>query len=325
MLHEAGLPPEEGDEDVELMYGLNGMGNYDVLGKVKRQRKFFTKVKTAVKKAGQGIKKVAKTLVRYNPLTVTIRAAVLLALKVNLMKVSSKLKWGYLTEAEAKARGFDMVEWKKAKEQLAQAEKLFVNTLQGKAEAFKKAILNGRAGKLSGTDLGVVVAAGTAASTTAAVPFITNIMNLLKKVNFKKLVSNVSAMKMQDKAEVESEGGEEGESTEGEETSEGGESLQALTRMKKAEGEDSEQEGFVAKAMNWVKENPTTSILMGAGAAFLIYQVVKPKKHALSGARRGRKKKGKAKNNPPRVVTGVSKRHRRKKKTAKRATKKFKL
>ncbi|MFY9309350.1 MAG: hypothetical protein WAQ28_09920 [Bacteroidia bacterium] len=318
---------EEGDEDVELMYGLNGMGNYDVLGKVKRQRKFFTKVKTAVKKAGQGIKKAAKTLVRYNPLTVTIRAAVLLALKVNLMKVSSKLKWGYLTEAEAKARGFDLAEWKKVKEQLAQAEKLFVNTLQGKAEAFKKAILSGRAGKLSGTDLGVVVAAGTAASTTVAVPFITKIMNLLKKVNFKKLVSKVSAMKMQDKAEVESEGGEEGESTgeEGEETtngSEDGEGSTALTRMKKAGGEDSEQEGFVAKAMNWVKENPTTSILMGAGAAFLIYQVVKPKKDGLSGVRRGRKKKGKAKNNPPRVVTGVSKRSKRKKR---KATKKFKL
>ncbi len=318
---------EEGHEDVELMYGLNGMGNYDVLGKVKRQRKFFSKVKTAVKKAGQGIKKVAKTLVRYNPLTVTIRAAVLLALKVNLMKVSSKLKWGYLTEAEAKARGFDMVEWKKAKEQLAQAEKLFVNTLQGKAEVFKKAILSGRAGKLSGTDLGVVVAAGTAATTTAAVPFITKIMNLLKKVNFKKLVSNVKAMKTEDKADAESEGGastgEEGEETTN--GSEDGEGSKALARMKKAEGEDSEQEGFVAKAMNWVKENPTTSILMGAGAAFLIYQVVKPKKHALSGTRRGRKKKGKAKNNPPRVVTGVSKRHRRKKKTAKRAAKKFKL
>lgn len=317
---------EEGFEDVELMYGLTGMGSYDVLGKAKRQRKFFDKVKTAVKKAGQGIKKVAKTLVRYNPLTVTIRAAVLLALKVNLMKVSSKLKWGYLTEAEAKAKGFDLAEWKKVKEQLAQAEKLFVNTLQGKADAFKKAILSGRAGKLNGTDLGVVVAAGTAASTTAAVPFITKIMSLLKKVNFKKLVSKVSAMKAGDKADAESEGGES-ESTGEEATngSEDGEGSKALARMKKADGteeESSENEGFFGKAMTWVKENPTTSILVGAGAAFLIYQAVKPKKHALSGVRkRGKKKKGKAKNNPPRVVTGVSKRSRRKKKV----TKKFKL
>ena len=109
---------DEAHEDVELLYGLNGLGAYDVLGKAKRQRKFFTKVKQAVKKAGKGIKKVAKKLVRFNPLTVTIRAAVLLALKVNLLKVSSKLKWGYLTESEAVQHGFDMDEWKKLREQL---------------------------------------------------------------------------------------------------------------------------------------------------------------------------------------------------------------
>lgn len=196
ILEGLGAYPET-HEDVQLFYGLGDTGEYTVLGKAKKPRKFFAKVKQAVKKAGQGIKKIAKALVRFNPLTATIRAAVLLALKVNLLKVSSKLKWGYLTQEEAQSRGFDMEEWKKVKEKLAKAEGMFVKILQGKAENFKRAIINGRAGKLSGTDLGlgVVAAAATAASTTAAVPFITKIINLLKNINFKKLISKINVKK----------------------------------------------------------------------------------------------------------------------------------
>jgi hypothetical protein len=345
---------DEAHEDVELFYGLNGLGAYDVLGKAKRQRKFFAKVKQAVKKAGQGIKKVAKKLVRFNPLTVTIRAAVLLALKVNLLKVSSKLKWGYLTEQEAIAHGFDLAEWRKLKEQLAQAEKMFVNTLQGKAENFKRAILTGRAGKLSGTDLGlgVVVAAATAASTTAAVPFITKILNLLKKINFGKLVSKVKISKLakkKKKAEQSDQPTADGESaipeSEGTDTtsentsSDANESTSESTTDSSGnegaasteEGNDSTEnlpatnemrafanpveENILTKAITWVKENKTTSIMIAAGAAFLIYNAVKPaRKPALSGIRKrkgkgkARHKKGKAKNHPPHTVSGTHKR-----------------
>lgn len=359
---------DEGHEDVELFYGVNGLGSFDVLGKAKRQRKFFDKVKQAAKKAGQGIKKIAKGLIRFNPLTVTIRGAVLLALKVNLMKVSSKLKWGYLTEDEAKAKGFNMDEWRKVKAQVQKAENMFVKVLQGKAENFKRAILKGRAGKLSGTDLGFVVAAGTAASTTAAVPFITKILGLLKKINFKKLVANVISAKMKGKTKAEESDAptEDGESAmpEGGETSDGGsegedngngdesETTNGNSDSKSSGGEDEEsessvpatsnvramqrttsdtaQENVFSKAMSWVKENPTTSVLIGAGAAFLVYMAVKPKTRALSGVRKGKKKKGKAKNNPPHTVSGTHHKksvHHKKKAHHKKggATKKFKL
>lgn len=344
----------EGHEDVELFYGLNTLGSFDVLGKVKRQRKFFTKVKEAAKKVGKGIKKVTKALVRYNPLTATIRAAVLLALKVNLMKAASKLKWGYLTEAEAQAHGFDMNEWRKVKTQLAKAEKMFVDVLQGKAENFKRAILNGRAGKLSGTDigLGVVAATATAASATAAVPFITKIINLLKNINFKKLVSkvNVSSLvkrKKQAETDTPTEDGDsaipENDTTSSENSNENTSSNENDTGASETENgvkendssesqndnpdnlpavqstsaqvirkipeENNTQEGFLSQAMNWVKEHKTTSILIGAGAAFLIYEMVKPKpKTALSGMKRtkGKKKKGQAKNHPPQTVSGTT-------------------
>lgn len=358
----------EGHEDVELFYGLNDAGQYDVLGRAKRERKFFSKVKNAVKKAGAGIKKLAKALIRFNPLTVTIRAAVLLALKVNLFKVSTKLKWGYLTEEEARSKGFDMNEWRKVKEQLAKAERLFVKTLQGKAENFKRAIINGRAGKLSGTDLGLgfVATAATAASTTAAVPFITKIIKLLKNINFKKLISKVNISKLAkgrkqaeedtpteeggtSVPENEGGGGEESSAPEESETSsgvenEGGDKKDAATitdpnagesneennnpenlpavqknkapatTSKESSSEDEPKENIVTKAMTWVKANPTTSVLIGAGAAFVLYNVLKPKTNrpALSGTRkRGKTQKGKAKRTPPQTISGVHKKKRR--------------
>lgn len=355
----------EGHEDVELFYGLNDAGQYDVLGKAKRERKFFSKVRNAVKKAGAGLKKLAKGLIRFNPLTVTIRAAVLLALKVNLFKVSSKLKWGYLTEEEARSKGFDMDEWAKVKEQLAKAEKLFVKTLQGKAENFKRAIINGRAGKLSGADLGLgfVATAATAASTTAAVPFITKIIKLLKNINFKKLISKVNISKLakgRKQAEEDTpteEGGTSvpdnenpGESTPSDESEtsagvedesgvktdkagatitdpnasdpttsdpaaeSGSENLPATQKNRApATARETTDEGIVTKAMTWVKEHPTQSILIGGGAAFLIYQIMKPKaKTSLSGThRRGKTHKGKAKRTPPQTISGIHKKKRR--------------
>lgn len=355
----------EGHEDVELFYGLNDVGQYDILGRAKRERKFFQKIKTAVKKAGEGIKKIAKGVVRFNPLSVSIRAAVLLALKVNLFKVSSKLKWGYLTEQEANSKGFDINEWRKVKEQLAKAEDLFVKTLQGKAENFKRAIITGRAGKLSGTNLGlgVVAAATAAASTAAAVPFITKILNLLKNIDFKKLVAKVNISKLakgRKQAEEElptEEGGSsvpenaasereepslpeetetiptaESESTSKKETvtvpetnseeNNNPENLPAAqrnsspaTNSKDSSSEES-KENIVTKAITWVKENPSTSVLIGAGAAFILYQILKPKadtkRPALSGAkRRGKTNKGKAKRTPPQTISGIHKKKRR--------------
>jgi len=423
----------EGHEDIELFYGLNSAGTYDILGKAKKQRKFFTKVKEAAKKVGKGIKKVAKALVRYNPLTASIRAAVLLALKVNLFKAASKLKWGYLTESEARAHGFEMTEWQKVKDRLQRAEKLFVDTLQGKAENFKRAILNGRAGKLSGPDLGLgVAAAATAATgTTAAVPFITKIINLLKDVNFKKLIANVnipSLMKNRKQGEedvptddggssipddsgdtatpesadsseqtatadnadapavtdtpsddtgddpvaqdsnTDASGGDlpEGDGSDARdgEPMEGANILQKLKNgvqkikaikenlpafnkknnpmnnnpnnlpavQKKASAPAVYKQGsnittppppkenFFTKTFDWIKQNQTTSILIGASAVFLVYELTRPKR-TLSGAGRGKKRKGKAKKHPPQTVSGTAKRKTKAKSSKRKRTK----
>lgn len=342
----------EGYEDVELFYGTNGLGSYNILGKAKAVKKFFTKVKEAATKAGTAVKtattavkaaaqKAVKAVVKYNPVSLAARAGLLLAMKTNLLQVASKLKWGYLTEAEARAHGFDMTEWQKLRTQLTNIENLFVKDLQGSGATFKNAILTGRAGGLSGTDagLGVVAAAAGAASTAAAMPFITKILGLIKNIDFKKLLSNINVAKLiqakktaeqpatipeaEGASSIPESGGESEQTNEplAPETNETS-TLPATTEegtfdtdamlpdgsyAKTINKEGDTKENIFTKAMTWVKENPTTSILIGAGAAFLIYQAVKTKKRALSGTRRGGKKtKGKAKKNLPKTISGAS-------------------
>lgn len=142
--------------------GLDGEddddGEINGLGAIKAPKKFFKNIKVAVKKVAQGVKKVGqkvgevakkavKAIVRYNPLTLAVRGGFLLAMKINLLGFAKKLYPAYLSESEAKTRGITTDKWQKAKNALAKVEKLFVSTLQGKAENMKKAIMNGRAAK----------------------------------------------------------------------------------------------------------------------------------------------------------------------------------
>jgi hypothetical protein len=50
-----------------------------------------------------------------NPATATIRAGLLLSAKTNIGKIGERLKWAYLTDAEAQAKGIDMKRFAKLK------------------------------------------------------------------------------------------------------------------------------------------------------------------------------------------------------------------
>ncbi len=114
----------DGTEDAQLFYGMEGISGVSVLGKIKVKKQFFNnikktvqkvkqnvkktgaKVKAGAKKAGQKAgkvaKKVGKLLVKTNPLTIAVRGGVLAAMKTNFLKIAARLKWGYLTESEAR-------------------------------------------------------------------------------------------------------------------------------------------------------------------------------------------------------------------------------
>jgi len=166
-----------------------------------RLGRFFSKI-------GSGIKKVVKAVVRYNPATIAMRAAILIVLKVNLFRFASKLIYGYLTEQQARAKGVDLNEWRKIVSARSKAEKFFTK-LGGKSKNFRNAIIKGRARRKTGLNLsglGEVATATTAAATAS--PFILFMKKLLNKINPVRIIKSISS-KIKTKRAGKAGGGEE--------------------------------------------------------------------------------------------------------------------
>lgn len=140
-------------------------------------------VKSAGEKVGDALKKVGKTIVKYNPLTLAMRGGLLLAFKINIFQITKKLKWAYLTEAQAKERGFNMAQWYKLKDTLIKVENMFVK-IGGDRENLKKVILSGKNG-----GLGIEPVTTTA----AASGLIAQIVKWLKAIDFKGLFEKVKS------------------------------------------------------------------------------------------------------------------------------------
>lgn len=99
------------------------------------------------KKEKKGIlKKVAHATNRANPATVLLRNGLLASMKLNLMKVAGKLRWAYLSEQEAKAKGITTEKYQKLLKILTKMEEIFYGA-GGKKENLKKAILTSKGNK----------------------------------------------------------------------------------------------------------------------------------------------------------------------------------
>ncbi len=94
------------------------------------------KLKTFFKKALNVINKV-------NPATVLLRAGVLAAMKLNFLKVPQRLKYAYLSDAEAQKRGVDTVKFQKLKHIKDKIKKIYYGA-GGKPENLREAILKGK-------------------------------------------------------------------------------------------------------------------------------------------------------------------------------------
>jgi hypothetical protein len=379
----SGMP--DGYEDVGLFYGMENLSGVALLGKAKAKKGFFKNVKKAVQKAKTNrkelLKKIVKKIIRFDPAVTTVRVGIIAALKTNFLKIASRLKIGYYTEDEARKKGLDMEQWSKARKVLQDAENLFVNKFQGKPENFRKAILTGRAGGLNSIDdltdtmegLGVYAAAaaggGATTAAAAATPWIKKVLDLMKKVDWGKLIGTAKksglfnrkkhkAEKEMEKDETEQaretesptnteenesepeekstaipkedspDGSSDTSESSGEETtsnnlentdnktdkteSENKSDNSNLPAVKEDTREISttakEGEGFFDKATAWVKENPGTSVVIAGGVVLGVWGLSKmlgKPKPSLSGARKGRKKRGKHKTNPPRALKGA--------------------
>jgi hypothetical protein len=169
-----GVPDEtELDGTDDVWSHLDGLALGELNGRRRKKHKkgFFRRIGQAVKR---GVQKGVKALVRFNPLSIAARNGFLLAMKLNIKKMASRLKWGYATREQAAAKRISTKQWERSKKALAKVEKLFADKLQGKRSALKNAILKGRAKGINGLGgpeeetslqgLGIVPAAALAAA-----------------------------------------------------------------------------------------------------------------------------------------------------------------
>lgn len=164
-------------------------------------------VATGAKAAAAGIKQAAvwvgkeavnlgKLLLKYNPLSILIRAGLRIAFRVNLFHLSGRLGHGYFSQAQAVAAGLDAGEWEKAKSQLGKVISMWEG-LQGEADILQESILigyqSGEQPKIAAqpalSGLGRLGEPVTAASTVAASGFIATILSWLKNVDWGKLMN----------------------------------------------------------------------------------------------------------------------------------------
>jgi hypothetical protein len=262
---------------------------------------FFTNVKKAAQtvgktvgkaastvgqKVGQAAKAAVKAVVKYNPLSLAARGGYLLAMKLNMGKMASKLKWGYATQQQAAAKGIDAGSWQKSKNALAKVEKLFADKLQGSRSALQNAILKGKAGNLNGMIedqmLGELGDPATATVVAAAAPIIIATINILKEagligknenIDINKLSSEIANDPSASTAMMEIESSE---------------NLPATNDPIPMSQTTSESTSSTASGssgggiMNFIKKNPVPAVIGGGLLAFGIYQLVKPKKKTSS-------------------------------------------
>ncbi len=138
---------------------------------------FFKNVKEANGKQNSNGKKIKNALIRYNPLSAAARLGFLAALRLDIRKIATKLRWAYFSREEAQRSGVSPELWQRSKTALSRVEHLFVERMRGKKSALRNAIVNSRAGN-NNQNLGEP--ATLAASLAAATPIIVATIKILK-------------------------------------------------------------------------------------------------------------------------------------------------
>ena len=310
------------EENVDTLDLMGTEDDFDGIGKIN------------LKKIKEGAKKALHVVNRLNPATGLLRVGVLASMKLNLMKIAGRIRYAYLTEEQAKAKGLDIDKYHKLKKILTKLEDVFYSG-GGKKENLKKAILTGKGNKdreISGlgmvadttfydenTPLEVLLSGiyeeegmegldGLGVVTSAAIAAATSAMAIIAG-----LIKQVGGMK---KGGKDVPSGEEGSSSENVDTSDvdSGDSGSSNKMMKKSSsgssdsgsddsGGGSGSGGFIEKTKTWVKENPMKAGAVALGTGAVIYFGIKhftkkkEKPKGLSGVyhKKHKKKKGKPK------------------------------
>jgi len=151
------------------------------------------------------LKKGLDVVKKFSPVMLAFRAAALVIIRANFLRISEKLAIGYMTEEQAKAKKYNIDSWKQFVAARQKFEKKWTN-LGGKESALKKAVVEGRAGKKAGLkgDLGAI---GLTAALVTAAPIVVAIKEIFGKLNIKSADPN-------DSGDEESENGDAQENIE---------------------------------------------------------------------------------------------------------------
>lgn len=150
-------------EIINADFSMDGLGRRKLFRSGILKKKItgaFTKIKNAHKKVKEEVQKlktkegrkalfdkIKKGLKKFNPVTLAVRAAMLVAMRTNAGRIASRAYWGYFSKDEAKRAGVTESYWSKAKKAVNALEKLFVERLSGDASTLRKSIVSGRAAK----------------------------------------------------------------------------------------------------------------------------------------------------------------------------------
>ncbi len=119
--------------DLEYLSGIDGNDEFGELGKVNILKKV-------------DLSKTLNAVNKFNPVTALLRNGVLITMRINMFNVAQRLKWAYLSEADAKKRNIDIPKWKKLVDVKNKLENIHYGA-GGKKEDLKKAILTGNGNK----------------------------------------------------------------------------------------------------------------------------------------------------------------------------------
>lgn len=170
------------------------------------------------KKPGVG-GKIVNAINKVNPATVLLRTGVLLLLKANFQKIAEKLRYGFLSEGQARGKRLDRGKHAKVKRVNDKLRKIYF-AAGGKPEKYKEAILRGKGNRdrdvaLAGFptepfgDFGELDGLGEPVSATAAIAAATATMTAIAALL--KSIGNMKSSKPGDPAANERTAGTDGQ------------------------------------------------------------------------------------------------------------------
>lgn len=153
--------PLSSSEDL-VFSGLEGDDEFGELGLFGRKKRKAAKAAAAAAAdpmkspdavPGSGVgekkgffKKALNVINKINPATLLLRNGVLAAMKLNIGKIASRLRWSYLSPNQAKGKGMDMAQYLKLVQTRQKLEKIF-HGAGGNPTNMKNAILRGKGNK----------------------------------------------------------------------------------------------------------------------------------------------------------------------------------